>query len=324
MLFSIVVPVYRVEKYLIDCVESILQQSYMDFELILVDDGSPDSCPIMCDGFAQNDSRIKVIHQQNAGPACARNAGIMVAEGDYLICIDSDDYLVDKSILAKIAEKASTGVDVILLGYRKLFESNGKLGEKVVPIINDVANTDTMLRETLRNDTYCGTAWTKAVRLSVLRDNGIEFRPGMISEDIDWFLHLMCYAKTFSSINDVAVIYRQRAGSLSHAAKLNSLTDNIWILEYWPKHIKDTITEESTVLALFNVLAYYYANDMVLFAGYPAKVSRPYKNRMKEVSWLLDYAVTPRAITVRRFFKLLGFDITVVLLRILGQLKTRQ
>ena len=324
MKFSIIIPIYKVEKYLHECVDSVLSQSFTDYEIILVDDGSPDDCPRICDEYAQKDKRIKVVHQANAGLACARNAGIEVASGEWLICIDSDDYFANNDVFQHVADKAEEGVDVVLYGFRKLYESNGRFGEDVVPVFDGVLNTSTMLNTVLRSDTYCGTAWTKAVRLGVLQEYGIVFRPGMISEDIDWYLHLMCKAKTYASTNEAAIIYRQRPGSISHAAKLNSLTDNLWILEYWPGKIKELVEDEDKVKALYHVLAYYYDNDMILFSGYSKEVSEPYRERLKKVSSLLNYAVTPRALTVRRFYKFFGFDLTVKALRLLGKLKTRK
>ncbi len=324
MKFSIVVPVYKVERYLNECIDSILNQLFADYELILVDDGSPDNCPQICDDYSKRDNRIIVIHQHNAGLACARNAGIKIAKGEYIICVDSDDYLANSKVLSHIAEKTAENIDVVLYGYRKLYESNNSFGEEVVPIITGDADTETMLRIVLGSNTYCGTAWTKAVRLSILRDNGIEFRPGMISEDIDWYLHLMCFAKTYVSTNEAAIIYRQRHGSISHAAKLNSLTDNIWILDYWPQKINELVQNNKLKQALYQVLAYYCANDLILYAGYPFKVSKPYKKLLKASCWLLDYAVTPRAKFVRKFYRVFGFDITIIALKLLAKLKTRK
>ena len=91
-LISVIVPVYNVEKYLNKCIQSIVSQTYKNLEIILVDDGSPDNCPKMCDDWAAADSRIKVIHKQNGGLSSARNAALDIAVGDYLFFIDSDDY----------------------------------------------------------------------------------------------------------------------------------------------------------------------------------------------------------------------------------------
>ena len=324
MKFSIIIPCYKVEKYLSECVDSVLNQTFTDFEIILVDDGSPDRVPKICDDYAKKDNRIRVIHQKNGGLSRARNAGISVATGEYLICIDSDDYIAKSDVLARIAEKTKLGTDVVLYGYQKLFESKNSLGERAVPILDGVCSTSEMLFSVLGNNSYCGTAWTKAVKLSILHEHKIEFRPGMISEDIDWYLHLMCYAKTFDSINDVAIIYRQRSGSISHSAKIDSLKDNMWILENWPERIKKTVKDQTTIEALMSVMAFYYANALVLFSGYDKKESAPFKERMKAMSYLQNYAVTPRAKIIKRFYKLLGFDATVFLLKILANLKTRQ
>ncbi len=93
MLFSVIVPIYKVEKYLKCCVDSILTQSFSDFELILVDDGSPDNCPKICDDYAKQDERVKVVHKQNGGLVSARKAGLKVAKGDFIVNIDGDDYI---------------------------------------------------------------------------------------------------------------------------------------------------------------------------------------------------------------------------------------
>jgi glycosyltransferase involved in cell wall biosynthesis len=101
--FSIIVPIYNVEKYLCICVDSILMQTYTNFELILVDDGSPDNCGLICDEYVQKDSRVKVIHKSNGGLVSARKAGAKIATGDYVVCVDSDDW-ISKDHLLKISE----------------------------------------------------------------------------------------------------------------------------------------------------------------------------------------------------------------------------
>ena len=103
--FSVIVPVYNVEKYLPECIESVLNQSFGDFELILVDDGTKDNSGVICDEYAQKDARVKVIHQDNAGQAVARNTGTDIAQGEYIIYLDSDDYICDSDFLSKLAEK---------------------------------------------------------------------------------------------------------------------------------------------------------------------------------------------------------------------------
>ena len=102
MKFSIIVPIYKVEKYLNQCVDSILSQDFSDYEMILVDDGSPDNCPYICDEYSKKNSKVVVIHKENGGLSDARNAGIMAAKGDYLFFVDSDDYWDDNRALTNI------------------------------------------------------------------------------------------------------------------------------------------------------------------------------------------------------------------------------
>ena len=92
-MISIIVPIYKVEKFLPKCIESIYEQTYLDFELILVDDGSPDKCPKICDKYAEKDQRITVIHQKNSGVSVARNAGLKRAQGQYIGFVDPDDFI---------------------------------------------------------------------------------------------------------------------------------------------------------------------------------------------------------------------------------------
>lgn len=103
MKFSIIIPCYKVEKYLRQCVDSVLVQTFEDYEVIIVDDGSPDGCPAICDEYAIKDNRVKVIHKENGGLSDARNAGLDVAHGEYVMFLDSDDWWDDKDALRKVA-----------------------------------------------------------------------------------------------------------------------------------------------------------------------------------------------------------------------------
>lgn len=127
-LISVIVPVYNVEKYLARCVESIRKQTYSNLEIILVDDGSPDACPQMCDQFASDDSRIKVIHKPNGGLSDARNAGIEAASGAYIGFVDSDDYIHPQMYMELWKGlKAEEGADIAVCGVKKVFDDGGDI-----------------------------------------------------------------------------------------------------------------------------------------------------------------------------------------------------
>ena len=115
-LISVIVPVYRVEKYLDECVASIVKQTYRNIEIILVDDGSPDNCPKMCDEWAKKDDRIKVIHKANGGVSSARNAGIEQAQGKYICFVDSDDYILDNYCEVMLAKMEQYNTDIVICG----------------------------------------------------------------------------------------------------------------------------------------------------------------------------------------------------------------
>lgn len=122
-LLSIIVPVYNVENYLQKCIDSILAQTFTDFELILVDDGSPDNCPALCDAAAAKDARIRVLHQKNGGLSAARNAGLDVARGEWIGFVDSDDYIAPEMYETLYKAVQSTGADLALCDYVKVDET---------------------------------------------------------------------------------------------------------------------------------------------------------------------------------------------------------
>ena len=131
MFFSVIVPVYKVEKYLTACIESVLNQTFSDFELILVDDGSPDNCPKICDDYKEKDARIKVVHKQNGGLASARRAGIKVAEGDYVFNLDSDDCIEEDTLECAYKIIKDTDCEIVSFSYK--WVKNGQ----TVGITND-------------------------------------------------------------------------------------------------------------------------------------------------------------------------------------------
>ena len=121
MFFSVVVPVYNVKNYLAQCVNSVLRQSFEDFELILVDDGSKDGSGALCDAYARDDARVKVLHKENGGQSTARNAGIRAASGQYAVFLDSDDFIDSPDFFAELHDALKEGADVAVFRYYKYF-----------------------------------------------------------------------------------------------------------------------------------------------------------------------------------------------------------
>ena len=148
MFFSVIVPVYKVENYLSNCIESVLNQTFSDFELILVDDGSPDRCPEICDAYKEKDERIKVVHKQNGGLASARRAGIKQAQGDYVFNLDSDDLIEKDTLECAYRIINDTNCEIVSFSYRWV------KGGKTVNITNDGLEEGFYSREDIEQYIY--------------------------------------------------------------------------------------------------------------------------------------------------------------------------
>lgn len=180
---SVIVPVYKVEKFLDQCVSSIVNQSYKNLEIILVDDGSPDNCPAMCDGWAERDNRIKVIHKENGGLSSARNAGIDVATGDYITFVDSDDYLPKSAILSLLTAFSYPISKIGSVAGQIYQDINGR-----VTVYNSSWNVDktkilraSEFRDNALLDKSINTAWGKLYKKDIFKY--VHFREGKLNED---------------------------------------------------------------------------------------------------------------------------------------------
>ena len=252
--------------------------------------------------------------------------GLSYAKGKYIIFLDSDDYLIESNALEKIKTKTTAEPDVIIYGYKKLFESNGSFGSSVCdfPKVKDDIPPARYLKELLLSGTYSGAPWSKVVKAEFLKNNNIEFKPGLISEDIDWYLQIMIKVKSFAAINEVLYVYRLRSGSISHGgAKLNSLDDNLWIQRTWSEKIMQADIASELKYVLLCILAYYLGNVMILYSNYGSKVRKQYKEQIVELIPLFEYAVTPRSIAIKNCCKILGVSITAIMLHLASRLKRR-
>ena len=188
MKVSIIVPVYQVERYLRACIESVLCQTHREWELILVEDGSPDRCGVICDEYAKNDARITVMHKENGGLSSARNAGLCRATGEYILFLDGDDFWAEPEGLARLIPQLTS--DVVVFGFSKWYEPNGaERGRWIGPDIAEgcpVSGREAQLGYLLQKGCYTACAWNKAVRRELFSSCDLRFREGVTSEDIDW------------------------------------------------------------------------------------------------------------------------------------------
>lgn len=215
-MISVIVPIYKVEDYLQQCIDSVLAQSYQNIELILVNDGSPDGCPMICDRYAKEDSRVRVVHKENGGLSDARNAGQKLACGEYVLFLDGDDYWDDRNALERLVSRVKkTGADILNFSYKKFYEDTG-ICEPYIdkPDMPEREDLPSQLRYISQNGLYIASACNKLIRRSLLE--GLEFRKGVYSEDIEWCARLLNRAQSVDFVCENFYCYRQRSQSIRH------------------------------------------------------------------------------------------------------------
>ena len=211
---SLIVPVYKVEPYLDKCVSSIVNQTYTNLEIILVDDGSPDSCPTMCDAWAEKDSRIRVIHKPNGGLSDARNAGMTVATGELMAFVDSDDWIVPDMYEYLYQRLTEDNSDIAVCGVQMVWEDK-KLCRMLTRAGSCVLNQEEAMRAIIEESWLKQPVWYKLYKTDLIRD--ILFPMGKCHEDVFWSYQAVGSAKKVSVSDHVGYYYLQRGGSIMGA-----------------------------------------------------------------------------------------------------------
>ena len=213
-LISVIVPVYKVEQYLDKCVRSIVDQTYRNLEIILVDDGSPDNCGAMCDAWAAKDSRIKVIHQENAGGAAARNTGLDAASGMLIAFVDSDDYLAPSMYQRLYAVLHKTGADIAECDYLPVTNDLAQAPERDEAIVTFTPKE--ALYQNLYNISCKTVIWNKLYRKKTI--DTIRFVEGKTIDDEFFTYRVIGNASSVAVMDDVLYFYRQQEQSVMHQA----------------------------------------------------------------------------------------------------------
>lgn len=315
---SIVIPVYKVERYIKKCIDSVLCQSYKNFELILVDDGSPDSSPQICDEYAQSDSRIKVIHKTNGGLSDARNAGIEIASGDYIVFLDSDDWWDDDLALEKsIAILSKSHPDVLIFGFKKFFQNNGNYTVYRMALSDDSKEKQTEIKDLLQRNIFITSACTKFVkRIFFDRIDGIRFIKGQLSEDIEYNCKLLENCNTIEVLPEYFYIYRQQnSDSITANKGIKNLQDIAAVIIKYAE-----IGKREKKKPLLHYIALQYVLWMTVSNVVEKKEISVILKQMRQYWWLTEYSWCPY---VRRVSKVrwLGFKSVRKLLGLYKRLK---
>lgn len=222
--FSIIVPVYNVEKYLPQCVESILRQTYENFEVILVDDGAKDRSGEICDEFAAKDERVSVIHKQNGGASSARNAGIREAEGKYILFVDSDDYWSNNTMLMQLSCHLDGRETLAVWKYCRCEEESSLCNDGEKALVKEyVLSRD--YKVLFGKGILFASAWYEAIPRTWFLSYDLFFEEGVIAEDVEWFSRLLDCVTDIICFESKFYVYRIRQGSISNTPTLKAIFD---------------------------------------------------------------------------------------------------
>ena len=239
MKLSIIVPVYNVEAFLNKCIDSLLAQDLPtdEFEIIVVDDGSTDGSGALADALVAEHGNIRVIHQRNRGLSGARNAGLPAASGNYILFVDSDDYLCPNVLGGLVKQMEDKDLDILRFNYQNVnmdgavFEPN-KYVKPFVDYSSEVCDGETFLNERLGFACY---AWQFMVKSSILQKEGNAFREGIYFEDVEWTPRILLQARHAASTDTVVYNYLFRTGSIARNTdtekKRKTIRDKMTILE---------------------------------------------------------------------------------------------
>lgn len=249
---SVIVPIYKVEKYLDRCIDSIINQTYKHLEIILVDDGSPDHCPQMCDEWAKKDNRIKVIHKINGGVSSARNAGLDVATGEYIQFVDSDDYLELNACETLVDKMITNDADIVVSGFTPIGNH--------VKCIKAVDFATRNFMQGVQNLYICGVLnaiWNKLYKKNLI--NHIRFQEKMkYGEDLLFNLQYMQNCQLIVYTSEPLYNYVNTPGSVVHSFSKQCFNDHCKIYDYIEKEYKK---KYSQYLQFFNKMQ----SNLILF-----------------------------------------------------------
>ena len=309
---SIIVPVYKVEDYIRECIDSILAQTYPYFELILVDDGSPDNCGRICDDYAKGDNRIKVVHKVNGGISSARNAGLEVAKGEWIMHVDGDDWIEPDMIESLIEAAQVTGADLVFGDFMKYGPSAGynKLptwsSDKKKSMTNYIAYVMT-------------TIWGSIAKRSLYADHSLK-SPEDISycEDFHLIVRLCHFAKKVVNVHRPFYHYRYRPTSIMSNMSRKTEADEQWAYQDTIRFFKEQgVYEDYRKVMSWRVLKSTqellldpagHKRFMELFNdGREFIFSCPFVNRkIKMLAWMLTHNLRPAVVVFDRMRSMIG------------------
>lgn len=324
--FSVIIPVYNVESYIRQCVDSVLSQESVSLEILLIDDGSTDRSGSICDAYAQKHDCVTVQHQINKGAATARNVGIELATGKYIIFLDSDDWWKNTNVLYTISERLLlTQADVLCFNYEKI-EGVKKAreyfrGSEDMP--SEIKPSDSFTY-VIEHNLWIASVGNKVVNRKLFENEKLRFREGISSEDVDWCLRLALHAESFDYISEVVFCYRQRNLSVSHMVDNTSMLMLYHNIEYCLS-ILNRADNDLRSKQLHSYVGFYYG--ILLYGISTVEDKRERMRLLSEVSKhqkLLMWSQNPKVKLLCMVNRVLGLRFTMELLVLYSKRRSRK
>lgn len=309
---SIIVPIYKVEDYIRECIDSILAQTYPDFELILVDDGSPDDCGRICDDYAKRDNRIKVVHKVNGGLTSARNAGLEVAKGEWIMHVDGDDWIEPDMIESLIEAAQITGADMVFGDFMKYGPSAG---------YNKLPTWSSDKKKSMTNYIayVMATIWGSIAKRSLYVDHSLKSPEGIsYCEDFHLIVRLCHFANKIVNVHRPFYHYRYRPTSIMSNMNRKTEADEQWAYQDTSRFFKEQgVYEDYRKVMSWRVLKSTqellldpagHKRFMELFNdGREFIFSCPFVNRkIKMLAWMLTHNLRPAVVVFDRMRSMIG------------------
>ena len=308
---SFILPIYKVEAYLRQCVDSILSQATADCEVILVDDGSPDGCGAICDAYAEKYDTVTVIHKPNGGLSDARNAGFDRAVGKYVLFVDSDDYIEPGSVEKILDWIGETDADVAFLLSRKVYPdgTSEPLGENLCREEIHEKNREDVLRYLAGRPKFPASAWGKIYRREFLLEHGFRYPDDQrLSEDLQYSLDLFLTAEKFDYLDFPYYCYRQnRAGSICNTVNARYYFDTfLFVTESAERFAVNKQAVDDTAALALSFAAYEYAILVWQMLDMQGADREKAYTMLKEYRWVLAYGKSAKTRLVHLVVTVLG------------------
>lgn len=268
---SVIIPVFNAEKTIERCINSILKQSFSDYEIVIIDDGSTDSGGKICDLYSTEDKRIRVVHQENSGVSAARNAGISTASGQYIMFVDGDDE-IESSFFSKYIEAVEkTNCDIIIGGYTKVSVDESKSEHR--PNKQGIYGKE-IWEDICRNSEQYGYIWGKLFKREIIQKENLRFRTDMYSqEDLDFCLSYYKYCRTFGLVSNVDYQYYYFAGKRIPPI-WNFVENQLKLLRLAKMDIKLSIEAQRAVQSRIELLIFTSLHDAESFERFENLVDK--------------------------------------------------